>query len=131
MSFSLGSGAAAPNLGQTGGLPEQPRPCIKRRLVPAPRRYGSGADAGIAWARAEQLRCRSGFPPGYGAGGFKILSDEKAGPFRRESLMGKGAYLGIDAGFGEGRWHLVTCVPAVPEQRMLQWGVSAPLNFQP
>jgi len=59
MSFSLGSGAAAPNLGQAPGLPEQPRPCVGHRRGPAPRRYRPGADTGRAGGRSQR---RSGLP---------------------------------------------------------------------
>lgn len=82
MSFSLGSGAAALNLGQTSGLSEQPQLQIKCHLIPAPRTYCTSADTGIAGLAAGQKQRWSDFPLGYRAGGFKILSDEKASPFR-------------------------------------------------
>lgn len=82
MSFSLGSGATALNLGQTSGLSEQPHLQIKCHLIPAPCTYCTSADTGIAGLAAGQKQCWSDFPLDYRAGGFKIPSDEKASPFR-------------------------------------------------
>lgn len=115
MSFSLGSGAAAPNLGQTSGLLSS---CVhgpNAALFPhhagtAPVRTPASPAAWLAKAALERFPPGS---PGYRAGGFKVLPDEKTGPFRdamRWSLAGEGTRLGLGAGFREGRCHLVTCV---------------------